>query len=72
MSVKPVAAQVLPLVVLRADDRNRRGRVPGVRWPLRLLATIAHPPTIAAILRHLGLPVGVLTPVPARQADWRT
>jgi hypothetical protein len=36
---------------------------------LRLLATIAHPPTIAAILRHLGLPEEVPSPAPARQAD---
>src|SRR5262245_21064358 len=35
---------------------------------LRLLATIAHPPTIAAILRHLGPPGEVPAPTPARQA----
>ena len=39
---------------------------------LRLLAIIAHPPTIAAILRHLGLPVEVPAPIPARQAEWWT
>jgi hypothetical protein len=39
---------------------------------LRLLATIAHPPTIAAILRHLGLLMEVPAPTPARQADWWT
>jgi hypothetical protein len=39
---------------------------------LRLLATIAHPPTIAAILRHLGLPGEVPAPTPARQAEWWT
>jgi hypothetical protein len=37
---------------------------------LRLLATIAHPPAIAKILRHLGLPVEVPRPVPARQLAW--
>ena len=37
---------------------------------LRLVATIAHPPTIATILRHLGLPTEVPAPAPARQSEW--
>jgi len=43
---------------------------PGCGGRLRLLATIAHPPAIAKILRHLGLPVEVPRPVPARQLAW--
>jgi hypothetical protein len=39
---------------------------------LRLVATIAHPPTIAAILRHLGLPTDIPrpAPAPAPHSDW--
>jgi hypothetical protein len=40
---------------------------PGCRGRLRLLATIVHPPAIAKILRHLGLPAEVPRPLPARQ-----
>jgi hypothetical protein len=31
---------------------------------------IARPPAIATILRHLGLPVEVSVPAPARQLGW--
>jgi hypothetical protein len=37
---------------------------PGCGGRLRLLATIAHPPAITKILRHLGLPAEVPRPVP--------
>jgi len=40
---------------------------PGCGGRLRLLATIAYAPAIAKIPRHLGLPVEVPKPVPARQ-----
>jgi hypothetical protein len=43
---------------------------PGCGGRLRLLATIADPTVIAKILRHLGLPVAVPVPAPARQAAW--
>jgi hypothetical protein len=43
---------------------------PGCGGRLRLLATIADPRVIAKILRHLGLPVEVPVPTPARQAGW--
>jgi hypothetical protein len=43
---------------------------PGCGGRLRLLATIADPAVIAQILRHLGLPVAVPVPAPARQAAW--
>jgi len=43
---------------------------PGCGGRLRLLATIAHPPAIAKILRHLGLPIEVPVPAPARQLAW--
>jgi Putative transposase/Transposase zinc-binding domain len=43
---------------------------PGCGGRLRLLATIAHPPAITKILRHLGLPAEVPRPVPARQRAW--
>jgi len=44
---------------------------PGCGGRLRLLATIADPMVIARILRHLGLPVEVPVPAPARQpASW--
>jgi hypothetical protein len=42
---------------------------PGCGGRLRLVATIAHPPTIAAILRHLGLPVDVPVPAGARRTQ---
>jgi hypothetical protein len=37
---------------------------------LRLLATIADPAMIAKILRHLGVPVDLPVPAPARQPAW--
>jgi hypothetical protein len=43
---------------------------PGCGGRLRLLATIADPRVIATILRHLGLPVAVPVPTPARRAAW--
>jgi hypothetical protein len=43
---------------------------PGCGGRLRLLATIADPQVIAKILRHLGLPVEVPAPTPARQPMW--
>jgi hypothetical protein len=43
---------------------------PGCGDRLRLLATIAHPPTIAKVLRHLGLPVELPVPGPARRPAW--
>jgi hypothetical protein len=57
---------------LYAPDVERQGRRPECGGRLRLLATNAHPPTMAAILRHLRLPGEVPASTPARQAEWWT
>jgi hypothetical protein len=71
MSLTPLILPIRPWAdLLRSTFAIDVLACPGCGRRLRLLATIAHPPAIAKILRHLGLPVEVPMPALARQLAW--